>query len=133
MPSINATALADSLIQVVKLPAKFVVASLAGMRMVGLMMTDWRALGRARRSRGLSGNHFFKSTFQLLTFALRRGELLSISMEARGFGAEVTRTNARTSTLSLADLVMVLVSVVVPVVALGAATLAGTFTLFGLR
>lgn len=133
LPSISATALADSLIQVVKLPAKFVVASLAGMRMVGLMMTDWRALGRARRSRGLAGTHFFKSLFQLLTFALRRGEQLSVSMEARGFGAPVTRTNARASTLSKADILAVLVSVGVPAIALGAAAALGTFTLFGLR
>ena len=132
LPSISATALADSLIQVVHLPSKFVVASLAGMRMVGLMMSDWKALGRARRSRGVSHNNFFKSTFQLLTFALRRSETLSVSMEARGFGGDLPRSNARTSTLGRADIVMLVVSIAIPVLALAAAAIAGTFTWFGM-
>lgn len=133
LPSLNATAMADSLIQIVRLPARMVIASLAGIRMVGLMVSDWRALGRARRSRGLSGHHFFRSTFQLLTFALRRAESLTVSMEARGFGSDLPRTNARTSTLSRADLVMLLVAAAIPAIALGVAVATGSFTWFGLR
>lgn len=133
LPSLGATPLADSLIQVLKLPSRFVIASLAGVRMVGLMMADWQALGRARRSRGVSGHHFFRSMFQLLAFSLRRAELLTVSMEARGFGSDIPRTNARVSTLGRPDAVMLIIAAVIPAAALGAALLTGTFTWFGLR
>lgn len=133
LPSLGSTEVADALTQIVRLPSRFVLSSLAAIRMVGLMVNDWNALRRARRSRGLKGSHFAKATFALITFALRRAESLSVSMEARGFGSDIPRSNARVSALSEADAIMLSVSVVIPAVALGIAAWTGAFTLFGIR
>ena len=86
--------MADGLSQVLHLPARPVLASLAGVRMAGLMVGDWQALRRARRVRGIGdGNRvaaFIAGAFALLVLALRRSAKLSLTMEARGFGAEWT-------------------------------------------
>lgn len=52
--TVDPTDLADDLAQRVKLPARFVVGALAGMRMLGLLADDWRALALARRARGVA-------------------------------------------------------------------------------
>ena len=132
LPSLGSTEVADSLTQVVHLPSRFVLSSLAAVRMVGLMLSDWAALKRARRSRGMDGAHFAKAAFSLTTFALRRADSLSVSMEARGFGSDIPRSNARVSRLSRADAVMVAVCALVPAIALGVAAAVGTFSLFGI-
>lgn len=51
---VQATELADGLGQVLRLPARFVVGALAGMRLVGLLHQDWQYLGYARRARGVA-------------------------------------------------------------------------------
>lgn len=132
LPGLGSTETADALTQIAHLPARVVLSSLAAIRMVGLMLGDWRALARARRSRGMKGTHFARSAFSLVTFALRRADSLSVSMEARGFGAAVERTNARTSSLSGADAGMLVVAVLVPVVSLSISVLSGSFTWFGI-
>ena len=133
---IDATDIADALTQVLHLPAKIVLASLAGIRMTGLMLSDWKALTRARRSRGLgAGNRlraFWQGTFAMLTFAIRRAGVLSVTMEARGFGAPIERSNARESRLGWPDVVMMLVCAGVSVIAIGVAVATGTFRWFGL-
>lgn len=130
------TAMADALTQTGRLPARPVLATLAGVRLVALMLDDWHALQRARRSRGVREGArvlgFFKGAFALFTFAMRRAGTLSITMEARGFGADTERTHARLATTSRADAVMILVSVAVPVIALGVALALGTFRWFGI-
>ena len=80
----------------------------------------------------MDGAHFAKAAFSLTTFALRRADSLSVSMEARGFGSDIPRSNARVSRLSRADAVMVAVCALVPAIALGAAAAVGTFSLFGI-
>ncbi len=132
LPSLGSTEVADALTQVAHLPSRFVLSSLAAIRMVGLMLSDWQALHRARRSRGLKGTNFARSALSLVTFALRRAEALSVSMEARGFGSDILRTNARDSVLSRADVVMMLIALAVPAIALVASALTGQFTLFGI-
>src|SRR5690606_32286047 len=52
--TVDPTDLADGLAQVVRLPARFVLGALAGMRMLGLLADDWRALALARRARGVA-------------------------------------------------------------------------------
>ncbi|WP_346728575.1 energy-coupling factor transporter transmembrane component T family protein, partial [Microbacterium lacticum] len=52
--TVDPTDLADGLAQVVRLPARFVLGALAGMRLLGLLASDWRALERARRARGVA-------------------------------------------------------------------------------
>lgn len=132
LPSLGSTEVADALTQVAHLPSRLVLSSLAAIRMVGLMLSDWQALHRARRSRGLKGSNFARSALSLVTFALRRAEALSVSMEARGFGSDIPRSNARDSVLTRADLVMMLIAIAVPAAALIASALTGTFALFGI-
>ena len=132
---IDPTDMADGLSQVLHLPARPVLASLAGVRMAGLMVGDWQALRRARRVRGIGdGNRvaaFIAGAFALLVLALRRSAKLSLTMEARGFGAEMPRTWARPSHVGVADLVMMMICVAVPVLALGAAVHWGVFQPLG--
>ena len=104
--------------------------------MVSLMLSDWKALARARRSRGATGGGrlaaFFKGSLSLLTFAIRRAGTLSTTMEARSFGTSMPRTRARHSRLTKADAVMLLASVLVPAISIAAAVATGSFRWFGL-
>lgn len=130
------TEMADALTQTGRLPARPVLATLAGVRLVALMLDDWQALQRARRSRGVREGAklgaFFKGAFALFTFALRRAGTLSITMEARGFGASTERSHARVATTGRADWVMMAVAVLVPLLALGTAIVVGSFRWFGI-
>jgi len=47
------TDLGDSLAQTFKLPSRFVLATVAALRLVGILFAEWNALGQARRARGL--------------------------------------------------------------------------------
>lgn len=132
---IDPTDMADGLSQVLRLPARPVLAALAGIRMTGLMVGDWHALSRARRIRGIGDTNrfegFFHGTFALLVFALQRASKLSLTMEARGFGAPGRRTWARASTVSWPDLAMMAVCVAIPTISLVSAWHAGVFQLLG--
>lgn len=93
------TELADALAQVAKLPSRFVLGILAGTRMLGLFLDDWRTMSLARRARGVGDRgvlrRFFSMAFVLLVFAVRRGSKLALAMEARGFGSGIPRTWSR--------------------------------------
>lgn len=127
---IDATRMADGLAQVVRLPARFVLGSLAGFRMLALFASDWRVLGQARRARGLGDDGRLRRwalmSFSLLVLALRRGGRLATAMEAKGFGAPVERTWARPSRMGAADAVAVLVCVGIAAASLAAAAHFGT-------
>lgn len=132
---IDPTDMGDGLAQILHLPARPVLAALAGARMTSLMATDWKALERARRARGVGDasriRSFLRGAFSLLVFALRRSGKLATTMEARGFGAAGTRTWARVSRMRAADAVLMVVAVAVPAIALAASVWAGTFALVG--
>ena len=132
---IDPTDMGDGLAQVLHLPARPVLAALAGARMTSLMAADWKALERARRARGVGDasriRSFLRGSFSLLVFALRRSGKLATTMEARGFGAQGRRTWARVSRLSVADAVLMVVAIVLPAIALAASIWAGTFALVG--
>lgn len=108
---VDPTDLADGLAQIVKLPARFVLGGLAGLRMLGLFTDDWRQLALARRARGLGDTgrlrRWLSMAFGLLVLAIRRGSRLATAMEAKGFGATgpeaPVRTWARPSRLTGAD------------------------------
>ena len=51
--STDPTDLGDSLAQTFRLPARFVLAALAALRLVGILFGEWNTLGQARRARGL--------------------------------------------------------------------------------
>ncbi len=108
--TVDPTDLADGLGQIVRLPARFVLGGLAGLRMVGLFLDDWRALELARRARGVADRgrirRFLGMAFALLVLSIRRGSKLATAMEARGFGAPGRRTWARPSRFGAGDLIL---------------------------
>ena len=132
---IDPTDMGDGLAQILHLPARPVLAALAGARMTSLMAADWKALERARRARGVGDasriRSFLRGSFSLLVFALRRSGKLATTMEARGFGAAGKRTWARISRLRTADAVLMVVAIALPAIALAASIWAGTFALVG--
>jgi energy-coupling factor transport system permease protein len=125
------TQLADALSQVAKLPSRFVLGILAGTRMLGLFLDDWRTMGLARRARGVGDSgalrRFFSMAFVLLVFAVRRGSKLALAMEARGFGSGIPRTWSRPSRLHARDGIALLGGLAIMALALAAAVVAGTF------
>jgi energy-coupling factor transport system permease protein len=125
--TVDATELADGLAQVLRLPARFVLGALAGLRLVSLLADDWRSLALARRARGVADTGRLRSmagaAFTLLVLAIRRGSRLATAMEGRGFGGEFPRTWARESRLGSADLLLI---------AAGAAAVASAITVSAL-
>ena len=132
---IDPTDMGDGLAQILHLPARPVLAALAGARMTSLMAADWKALERARRARGVGDasrvRSFLRGAFSLLVFALRRSGKLATTMEARGFGAAGARTWARPSRMRGADAVLMVVALAIPVIALGVSIWTGTFAPVG--
>ncbi|GAA1346436.1 energy-coupling factor transporter transmembrane component T family protein [Arthrobacter roseus] len=136
MVSTDPTDLADSLAQQAKLPHRFVLGTLAAMRLIGLMIEEWRTLGMARRARGVGsmGSPWarFKANlsqaFGLLVQSIRRASRLAVTMEARGFGGE-HRTWARKATYAGMDVVVVLGGVLVAGAAMAAAMHLNTWNL----
>lgn len=129
--TVDSTDLADGLAQVLRLPARFVLGGLAGMRMLGLLVEDWRALALARRARGVADvgriRRVAGMAFALLVLAIRRGSALATAMEARAFGAPGPRTWARPSRLGGADVLLMVLALAIPTVALAAAVASGSF------
>ena len=132
--STDPTDLADALAQRLHLPARFVLGALAAMRLVGLLLEEWRTLGLARHARGADAaggplgrlRNFLGQGLALLVQAIRRATRLAVAMEARGFGSG-ERTWARTSTFSLIDVWVLLYGVGLAAAAVAAAVAAGTF------
>ncbi|KAA8829238.1 energy-coupling factor transporter transmembrane protein EcfT [Bifidobacterium myosotis] len=131
MLGLDPTDLADGLVQILRLPSRFVYGALAGMRMFTLLQEDWRALGLSRRSRGLGdGNAFvrmFAQAFGLLVLSIRRATKLATAMEARGFGGSTERSQARVSRLHTIDWVSYVVSLVIPLAAVTIAVVTGNW------
>lgn len=134
---VDPTELADGLGQTLKLPARFVVGALAGMRLVGLLQQDWQYLGYARRARGVADHarlrRFLGQAFALLVFALRRGSKLATAMEARGFGAYPTRTWARSSSFGLRECALIAAGVGIAAAAVSVSIAFGTWHFIGGR
>ncbi|MGN6324717.1 energy-coupling factor transporter transmembrane component T family protein [Pseudolysinimonas sp.] len=126
---VDATELADGLAQVARLPARFVIGSLAAFRMLGVLGADLRSLELARRARGIGDRGRVRQVFGLLfatlVLAVRRGSALATAMEARGFGAPGARTWARPSPFGRREVLVVAVAVAVVAVAVGAAVVTG--------
>lgn len=129
--TVDPTDLADGLAQVAHLPARFVLGALAGLRMVGLFLDDWRALELARRARGVADRgrirRFVGMAFALLVLSIRRGSKLATAMEARGFGAPVRRTWARPSRFGAPEWTLIAIGVAISALAVTAAVYAGTW------
>lgn len=128
------TDLADGLAQNLRLPHRFVLGALAGMRLVGLMVEEWQTLSMARRARGVGTNGGFIArvtaslgqALALLVQAIRRASRLAVTMEARGFGAG-PRTWARESRFRVGDAAVLASGVAMASLATGAAIAAGVW------
>ncbi|SDS43175.1 energy-coupling factor transport system permease protein [Friedmanniella luteola] len=129
--TIDPTDLADGLAQRWRLPSRFVLGALAGLRLVGLFLQDWRSLELARRARGVADagrlRRLVGQALALLVLAVRRGSRLATAMEARGFDGPAKRTWARPSPVGRAEVVTVGCGVVLGAVCVAAAVAAGTW------
>lgn len=137
--TVDPTDWGDSLAQTWRLPARFVLAALAALRLVGLMLAEWNTLSMTRRARGVTGSSSAAGlvqsirasggqTFALLVQALRRGSRLAITMEARGFGNR-QRTWARPDRFTPGDLVFTVCALAIPLVAYAASFSVGSLQL----
>ncbi|MDO4910468.1 MAG: energy-coupling factor transporter transmembrane component T [Corynebacterium sp.] len=109
VPYLDTVRLGYACTQILKIPRRFVVGTIGGLRMLPLIRHDWEQLSRARRARGL-GNQFwltafFSQSFSLLVLSLRRAQKLARAMEVRGLSNDPARktTSARTSVMTSWD------------------------------
>ena len=118
---------ADGLTQVLRLPSRFVLGALRGLRLVGLFAEDGKSLELARRARGIaySGRlrRFTGQAFALLVLSTRRGSKLATAMEARGFGSSIPRSWARESRFGRREWMLVALSIALA--AVGTSVLTG--------
>lgn len=130
------TDLANALAQKAKLPHRFVLGALAGMRLLGLLIEEWTTLGMARRARGVGSRGSLGQrlranlgqVFGLLVQAIRRASRLAVTMEAKGFGT-AARTWVRDSVFTARDLWIVLFGLLLGTAATLGAVLTGTWNL----
>lgn len=135
--SIDPTDLADGLAQRLRLPARFVLGALAGFRLVGLFLEDWRSLELARRARGIADRgrlrRFASMAFSLLVLSIRRGSKLAVGMEARAFGGPAPRTWARRSPFGRREIALLIIGAIISSTALTVAILTGNWSFIGAR
>ncbi|MDO4898696.1 MAG: energy-coupling factor transporter transmembrane component T [Rothia sp. (in: high G+C Gram-positive bacteria)] len=139
--TVDPTDWGDSLAQTWRLPARFVLAALAALRLVGILFAEWHTLSMTRRARGATGSSsatgllqsltaLSGQTFALLVQAIRRGSRLAVTMEARGFGGK-NRTWARADTIDRQDLLLALVALALPLTGYGISAALGTLRILG--
>ncbi len=130
--TVDPTDLADGLAQIWRLPSRFVLGALAGLRMIGLLADDWRALALARRARGVADTGRVRRTlgmaFAMLVLSIRRGSKLATAMEARGFGAPVARTWARESRFGGREWGLLAVGAMIAALAVSVSVVTGSWT-----
>jgi len=133
--TVDPTDLADGLAQVLHLPARFVLGALAALRLVGLFIDDWRSLELARRARGVGDSGRVRriagQAFALLVLSIRRGSKLATAMEARAFGAPVTRTWARESRFGAGDWALIGLGALIGATAITASVITGSWNFIG--
>lgn len=130
------TDLADALAQRLRLPARFVLGSLAAFRLLAVLTEEWRVLGQARRARGVGTggtpvrrmSSWLGQVFGLLVQAIRRATRLAVTMEARGFGAG-ERTWARPSRFTALDGAVVAGGLALAALAAGLSVATGAWNL----
>ncbi len=134
LSEVDPTDMADGLAQVWHLPSRFVLGTLAWVRLIARLSSDWQTMRLARRARGLSDSgalrRYATMAFALLVTAVRRGSSLATALEARGFGRQ-GRTWARPSTIGRADYAYLLVAVVIVSAGLALSLVTGHFRWIG--
>lgn len=126
---VDPTDLGDGLAQVLRLPERFVIGTVAALRMLTLLRDDLDAMRRSRRARGIADQgkikYWFSLSFGLLVMSLRRAGKLATAMEARGFGGPRRRSWARESKLHSRDWAVMAVCLAVALAALALAWATG--------
>jgi len=136
LSSTDPTDLANALAQQARLPHRFVLGALAGMRLLGLLSEEWTTLGMARRARGVGAQGSIPQRMRanagqslgLMVQAIRRASRLAVTMEAKGFGGR-QRTWARTAAFAARDAGLVAGGLLLGAAATAAALAAGTWNL----
>ena len=111
------TRLADSLVQQARVPERFAYGALAAYGAIPRFGEDLATLRQARRIRGLGGSWHPRLLLGLLVLAIRHGDRMAVSMDARAFGSG-PRTRYREIRWQMLDLALGLGAVVVLVVVL---------------
>jgi energy-coupling factor transport system permease protein len=133
------TDLADSLVQQLRLPARFAYGALAALRMLPLLTTEWRTIGLARRARGVEAGRnpvaalrlFGGQVFTLLVGAVRRAVRLAAAMDSRGFDTAGPRTFARQQSIGRADAGLIAAAVLLALSATGVSVATGHWQFLG--
>jgi energy-coupling factor transport system permease protein len=81
------TRLADSLVQQARVPERFAYGALAAYGAIPRFGEDLATLRQARRIRGLGGSWHPRLLLGMLVLAIRHGDRMDVSMDARAFGS----------------------------------------------
>ena len=113
----DSTRLVDSLVQQARVPERFAYGALAAYGAVPRFAEDFTTLRQARRIRGLRGSWHPRLLVSLLVLAIRHGDRMAITMDARGFGS-VPRSRYRVVAWTWVDLGVAVAAALVLVLAL---------------
>ena len=106
--SVDPTALGDALGARLRMPARVVAASVAGLVRAGHLGRQWQIITHTRVLRGIgspaSPRLLAGATLALLVDALRGAQQQALAMDSRGFATATTRTWALPSLLRRVDL-----------------------------
>jgi energy-coupling factor transport system permease protein len=135
LASTDATDLADSLVQQLRLSPRFAVGALAGARLLPILADEWQVLSLARRARGVEPGRspvaavwlFFGQLLGLLVAAVRRATRLATAMESRGFGALPCRSIARPQVVGQDDWLLLAATAGLAVAAIVVSVALGTW------
>jgi len=127
--------LCDSLVQQLRVPARFAYGALAAFRLLPLLRQEWLTIRRARRARGIDAGRsplgglrlFGSSVYALLVAAIRRGTRLALAMDSRGFDSRTPRTAARRQVVTAADWALLAAAMAVVGAANGVAVAVGAW------
>jgi energy-coupling factor transport system permease protein len=119
------TNFADSLVQQWHIPDRFAYGTIAALGLAPLLAADWAATGAVRRLRGLEpaglpgrlaglGGRLLV----LLVTAIRRGERMGLSMDARGFDSGTPRSRYRPVRVGRSDALVLIGAIAVAATAL---------------
>ncbi|CAN5660215.1 hypothetical protein BH20CHL7_BH20CHL7_06210 [soil metagenome] len=111
------TRLVDALVQQARVPERFGYGALAAYQSIPRFAEDLTTLRQARRIRGLRGSWHPRLLLGLLVLAIRHGDRVALSMDARAFGAG-PRSRYREVRWSGPDLAVGVGAVVILVLAL---------------
>lgn len=112
--------LSDGVQQQLRVPARYAMSSVVGLRLLPLLASDWTEMSAARRARGMTSRNPVTALASgasrlvgLLVIALRRAIRMAMAMQARGFDPYAPRSAARISRLHPGDYLAMAAALVV--------------------